>query len=47
MNDYEFIIKKYYLHWDETFWGSLKQRPKAYAQEDNIIPLEKLTAKAQ
>ena len=24
-NDHGYIIKEYYLHWDETFWGSPKQ----------------------
>ena len=25
-NDHGFIIKEYYLHWFEAFWGSPKQR---------------------
>ena len=39
-NDHEFIIKEYYLHWCEVFWGSPKQRHESLcSKQNNIIPL--------
>ena len=31
-NDHGFIIKEYYLHWNEAFWETQSKAMRAYAQ---------------
>ena len=33
-NDRGFIIKKYYLHWCETFWEAQSKDTRAYSQSE-------------
>ena len=33
-NDHGFIIKKYYLHWNETFWEAESKTMRTYAQSE-------------